>query len=327
LGLGAAMPNIIALTSEFSPKRTRAWLVTLMFTGFPLGAVVGGFISAQLIPIWGWQAVFVLGGVTPMVLTVVLVFWLPESVRFLVHKGAQSGDIISILSHINPSGYAAGDNFICSEHRIANTSVRHLFKAGRALTTLLLWVPFFMNLLLLFFMYNWLPPVLQAAGLPITRAIIATVLFNLGGVVGGLVQARLTDKYGPYRVLGPAYLFGAIFVAAIGFSETIPAIMTFVTLSGACVVGAQIGANVLAASLYPTAIRATGVGWALGVGRLGSIIGPIVGGFLLSLHWPNNDLFLAAAVPSVCGALAVFFLSRRPHHEWHPGETEPDLAH
>ncbi|NMM28930.1 MAG: MFS transporter [Glaciimonas sp.] len=307
LGLGAAMPNIIALTAEYAPKRIRAMLVTVMFLGFPFGAVVGGLISSIIIPLWGWQSVFILGGVAPLVLGAILLLLLPESARFLVHRQAQPAAVAALLEKAAPGmNWAPGDTFFISEESLSGASVKHLFTGGRGLGTLLLWVPFFMNLLLLFFLYNWLPPVLLQAGLPISKAIIATVLFNLGGVLGGIAMAYLIDRLGPLVVLGIAYALGAVSVAAIGMVNTsVSSIMVAVFVAGIFVVGAQFGANALAASFYPTSIRSTGVSWALGIGRFGSILGPLVGGFLLSRNLPFADLFLIAAIPAGCASLAL----------------------
>jgi len=312
LGLGAAMPNIIALTSEYAPNRIRAFLVTVMFVGFPLGAVVGGIISSMMIPLWGWQSVFYLGGGVPILLTLILIPALPESIRFMVTRGADPEKIAATLRHIAPDlSYSPGDRFEIAEKKLTGLSVKHLFTEGRALGTLLLWVPFFMNLLLLFFMYNWLPPVLQEAGLPITRAIIATVVFNLGGVIGALIQGRLSDRFGHYVVLAVAYAFGAVFVGVIGFlGFSIPLIMAAVFMAGFCTIGAQFAANALAAIFYPTSVRSTGVGWALGIGRIGSILGPVIGGILLGMNVGLHQLFLIAAIPSVFATVAIVLLSR-----------------
>ena len=309
-GLGAAMPNIISLTSEYAPRRARAWLITIMFVGFPLGAVVGGVISSAMLPVWGWKSVFLLGGIGPIALALILIFSLPESVHFLVHKGSAPGKIATVLQKIAPGfSFSSSDTYINPEQKLEGVAVKHLFTKGRSLGTFLLWIPFFMNLLVLFFMYNWLPPLLQQAGLPITRSIIAIVLFNVGGIIGGLLQARLIDRIGPFGVLGVAYALGALSIATIGIvSSSIPLIMATVFAAGFWVVGAQAGANALAASSYPTAMRSTGVGWALGVGRLGSIIGPLVGGLLMTLNWPLSELFMTAAIPPACAAIAILML-------------------
>jgi len=312
IGVGAAVPNVVPLTSEYSPKRIRAWLITLVTVTWPLGAVLGGLISSKLVPVYGWQSVFYLGGITPLVMVVILLLWLPESIRFMVSRKADAKRTAAMLRHIAPNlEYSPGDRFVLAEESLGGFSVRHLFTSGRAAVTVLLWTAFFMNFLLLFFIFNWLPTLMQQAGMPIDRAIIATVLFNLGGIVGGILLGRLMDKYGNYLVLGIAYAFGTVFVGAIGFlGGQIPLLLTVTTLAGFCTVGTQAASNALAASLYPTTVRSTGVGWAYGIGRIGSIVGPVVGGIFLTLHWGMRDLFLVAAIPLVCTTIVIVLLSR-----------------
>ncbi|HEX7007317.1 MAG TPA: MFS transporter [Alphaproteobacteria bacterium] len=310
IGLGGAMPNIIALTSEYAPARLRATLVTIMFCGFPFGAVLGGAIAAQIIPDHGWQSVFVLGGVLPLLLAAVLLPALPESIRFLVARGRQPERAAAIMRRIDRTLAAeAGDSYVVAEQSAAGAPVAQLFAGGRAGVTILLWIVFFMNLLMMYFLINWLPTVLAQAGLPVERAIIATVLLNLGGIIGGLALGRLIDRRGPYRVLATAYLGAAVFTALIGVADiSVGAIMATVFVTGFCIIGAQFGMNALAADYYPTAVRSTGVGWALGIGRIGSILGPVIGGLLLALEWPTSSLFLAAALPALISVAAVVLI-------------------
>jgi MFS transporter, AAHS family, 4-hydroxybenzoate transporter len=313
VGVGAATPNVVALALEYAPKRMRALLVTVVTGGFPLGAVLGGTISAQMIPVLGWHSVFYLGGVTPLILAVILIAQLPESIRFLVNRGTRPAVVADYLGRIakdlNPPTDAL---FVVPEVKLCGFPVRHLLADGRASMTLLLWTAFFLNLLLLFFMYNWLPPMMQQAGLPIQRAIIATVVFNLGGFVGGIVLGLLMDRGNPHVVLAGAYVLGAICIASLGFLNfSIPLLMTAIALGGFCAVGGQTAANALAANSYPTAIRATGVGWALGIGRIGSILGPVIGGLALSFQLGPRDIFLCAAVPALGAAWAILALGRR----------------
>jgi len=312
LGLGAAMPNIIALTSEYAPDRLRATLVTVMFCGFPLGSTVGGLISSWLIANWDWHAVFVLGGVLPLLLTPVLMALLPESVRFLVARGAPERRIAPIVRRIDPdvSPQAFIQGMKDEQSSAAKGfSVFQLFREGRATVTALLWVAFFMNLLVMYFLVNWLPTLLKGAGLPLSLAILSTATLNLGGVIGAIVLGRLIDKLSPYLVLGAAYAASAAFIAVIAFGGVnLTVLLTGAALSGFGVVGAQIGCNALAASVYPTAIRATGVGWALGVGRIGAIVGPLVGGMLLAREWTPQNIILTAVVPALVASVAVFAL-------------------
>jgi len=320
LGLGGAMPNIIALTSEYAPKHRRATLVTLMFCGFPLGAVLGGLISAKLMAHYGWPVVFYLGGVLPIVVLPLLMLWLPESIRFLVARRADPARPLGILRRLDPAGrYGDDTRCVLPEQTAEGSPISQLFTGGRAAGTMLLWVVFFCNLLILYFLINWLPSVLQQAGLPIERAIIATVVLNAGGIVGGLMLGRLVDSRPPFGILTFAYMAAAALVAGIGLvaSSPIPVLMLTIFATGFFVIGSQYCMNALAANYYPTALRSTGVGWALGIGRIGSIIGPVVGGAMMAMGWDTGQLFMATAMPAVVAAIAVVSIglqarSRRP---------------
>jgi AAHS family 4-hydroxybenzoate transporter-like MFS transporter len=289
-------------------------MIMVMFVGFSLGSALGGAFAAWLIPAHGWTAVFWLGGILPLALVPVLVVALPESIRLLALRGTEAHRVRRLLRRINPAlDFDVAARFGVREERPAGFPVRLLFRAGRAPATLLLWVMFFMNLLDLYFMANWLPTVIHDAGIAVEQAVIATALLQVGGVVGTLVLAWLIDRLRPYRVLAAAYFAAGLLIAAIGSAgSAVGLIMATVFGAGFCVVGAQIGANALAAMYYPTPIRSTGVGWALGVGRVGSIIGPVVGGLLLAQHWPTPSLFLAGAVPAFVAALAALAIGYAP---------------
>jgi MFS transporter, AAHS family, 4-hydroxybenzoate transporter len=279
-GLGGAMPNATALTAEYMPPRFRATGVMLMFFGFSIGAAIGGFVAAGIIGRYGWPGVFVVGGLLPCV-TAVLLLGLPESVRFLQER----------------------------KHRFP---VGQLFTEGRVRTTLLLWVVFFMSLLDLYFLNSWLPTVIHDAGVPLSQAIAITAMFQIGGAVAAIVLGRVVDRQRSYGVLALVYLGAAVCVFLIGLVSATVAIETAaVFAAGFCVVGGQTCSNSLAAESYPTAVRSTGVGWALGIGRIGSIVGPVLGGVLLSFHWDMRRVFLAAAIPAVIAALAALGLNLR----------------
>ncbi|QOZ47415.1 MFS transporter [Bradyrhizobium sp. CCBAU 53340] len=313
LGLGGAMPNIVALTSEYAPKRMRALLIAIMFCGFPLGSTIGGLISAPLIAAFGWQAVFVVGGVLPLLTLIVLFAWLPESIRYLLTRDAADSRIATLLARLDPNiSVTAASRYVVHGSQGSGFPVTKLLAEGRAAMTVLLWVAFFMNLLVMYFLVNWMPSLLKASGLPLNTAILSTAVLNAGGVVGAIALGRFVDRLDPYLVLGGAYLASALFIAGIAFgSANVWTLMISTFLAGFGVVGAQIGMNALAAGLYPTEIRSTGVGWALGVGRIGSIIGPVAGGMLLGFGWDAHSVVLTAAVPAVLAGLAVIALRRR----------------
>jgi MFS transporter, AAHS family, 4-hydroxybenzoate transporter len=307
LGLGGAIPNAIALTSEYVPKRLLSVSVAMLTCGMPLGALVGGLVSSVMIPTWGWRSVFYLGGILPLAVSLVLIKVLPESVQFLTIRGAEPQRISRIMARISPElGDVPVSSLISREHRREGVPVMHLFTEGRAIGTILLWVTFMLSLLILYFIVNWLPALLRQVAMPISAGVTAVSLFSLGGVLGTLVQGRLMNGFGPYVVMLAEFGLCTLFVGSLGFiTASFFLMMTVTVILGCCVQGAQAGLNALAASFYPTSMRSTGVGWALGVGRIGSIVGPVLGGMLLSLEWSPQQIFLAAAVPALCSALAI----------------------
>jgi AAHS family 4-hydroxybenzoate transporter-like MFS transporter len=312
LGLGAAMPNIIALTSEYAPIRVRNFLVTALFGGVSTGALLGGLLSSALLPDWGWRSVFYVGAAVPILATPLLAATLPESLRFLVAQNADSRRIASALRRVaSDRTFTPDQRFILTESGGGHASVVRLFENGRAATTIPLWIAFFMSLLIVLFLSSWLPTMLRQAGHPLQQAIFAVAILNLGGAVGSVLIGHFIDRMGPFVVLCTVFGGGAILVGAFGYLDVPFPILAAVTfMIGFCVHGAQSGCNGLAASLYPTTIRATGVGWALGVGRIGSIVAPLIGGAMLSSGWKLPDIFLAAALPSLCAATAIAVIGR-----------------
>src|ERR1700722_19762802 len=290
LGLGGAMPNTIALTSEFSPHRRRATMVMMMFCGFSVGAALGGFLAAGLIPYFGWRSVFIVGGAAPLLLVPILALKLPESVRFLALTGRANDRVAQLLGFINPKAvFAAATRFVVHEPELVGVPVLHLFRSGRTLVTLLLWVVFFMSLLDLYFMSNWLPTVLNDLGASVSEAAAIGSMLQVGGVVGTFALGSIIDRFS-FRALALLYFVAVFAIGAIGqLGHSAAFVTTAIFVAGFCVVGGQIAANALAAGFYPTSIRASGVGWALGIGRVGSIVGPLVGGALMTLKWSAGE--------------------------------------
>jgi AAHS family 4-hydroxybenzoate transporter-like MFS transporter len=310
LGLGCVMPNAIALTSEFAPERVRSTAVMVMFCGFSLGAALGGLAAAALIHDFGWQSVFVVGGVLPVLAALLLMAWLPESVRFMVVRGERDEKARRILERIDPAFKGSRAALVADEHQSKKFPVAQLFSGRRALLTILLWLVFFMSLMDLYFLSNWLPTVINDAGIPVSSAALITAMLQVGGTAGTLVLGRVFDKVSPFKALSVIYFLAALFIVLVGMaSASVPLLVAAIFGAGFCVVGGQIGANALAAKSYPTAIRATGVGWALGIGRIGSILGPVVGGFLISLHWDMRHVFLIGAVPVFIAAIAALVIN------------------
>ncbi|MCL6601039.1 MAG: MFS transporter [Alicyclobacillus macrosporangiidus] len=186
--------------------------------------------------------------------------------------------------------------------------MKHLFRSGYALNTVLLWIVFFMNLMIIYFVSNWMPTLLREAGLPLDKAIIGVVMLQGGGVIGGILIGSLGDRRSIRTVLAVAFLLGAVSLAVTGTMGTVPSVMAMVFISGLLVVGTQFGINALAASIYFTSVRSTGVGWALGIGRIGSIVGPLIGGALIAAHASLQTIFVVAAIPALIAGVAILLM-------------------
>jgi AAHS family 4-hydroxybenzoate transporter-like MFS transporter len=311
LGFGGVMPNTIALTAEYSPQRRRGTMITIMFCGFPIGATIVGFAAVPILPAYGWRGVFVLAGVMPLLLVPVLALLLPESIRHLVIHGKEKEQVRDLLTRVNPDLVFPSDAiFVVHEERAPGLPVLHLFRQGRALATILIWIAFFVSLLDIYLLSSWLPTVFHNAGITLSLSVVATAVFQGGGVVASLILGIFIDRFGAFRTVAFIYVLGAVFVALLGHTHSIGFIMGAAFFAGAGIVGGQTGTNVLAATLYPTYIRSTGVGWGLGIGRIGSILGPIFGGIMLSLHFPLATIFLVAAISAFIGGAAIYLMGR-----------------
>jgi AAHS family 4-hydroxybenzoate transporter-like MFS transporter len=313
IGLGGAIPNALALTGEYCPGRRRATLVVLMFCGFSLGSILGGGLTAAIISQFGWRPVFVVGGALPLLLVPLLIAKLPESLHLLVLKGGNPAKITAILTRIDPGfSAAAATQYKTVESGARGVPVAHLFRDGRGAGTIMLWIVFFMNLLDFFFLQSWLPTILTDSGLATETAVLATTLISAGGIVAGIMTGPLMDRFGPYSVLTVLYMAGAAFVTLVGLStSSLPALIAATFAAGFCVSGGQKSVNAASVLFYPAPMRSTGTGWALGIGRLGSITGPLAGGWLMTAGWTTVDIFKMAALPMLCAASVVFAMGLR----------------
>jgi AAHS family 4-hydroxybenzoate transporter-like MFS transporter len=314
IGVGGLMPNSIALTAEYAPKRIRATVVAIMFLGFPLGAGAGGWIGPALIPSYGWQSLFLIGGLVPLILLPIAIFALPESIRFLVNRGNRPNTLAALLNRLTGQRQFDGTEVFTMpmDQHLPGFAVKHLLTEGRALNTALLWVTFFSNLLIIYYLSSWLPLVLRDSGVPLGDALRLGSLVSWSGIVSTLVLGPVVDRLGAPRVCTALYVLAAAFVFAIGLSGANVMLLSITIIgAGMCIIGGQSFINVLSAVLYPTAVRSTGVGWALGVGRVGAIIGPVVGGMLLAEHISPRSLFFMISIPALVAALSMFILARR----------------
>jgi MFS transporter, AAHS family, 4-hydroxybenzoate transporter len=312
-GLGAMIPSTIVMANEYAPRRSRARMVTTMACGFAAGAALGGQVAAVLLPRFGWQAVFLLGTAAPLAMALAVWIGLPESLRYLqLRSGAtHQARIRRILRHLAPDALDADARLAPSPPTESGSRVGALFRQGRAKMTVLLWGMFFLNLFVLNFINNWLPSMLHDAGLQLQQAVRVTTSFQLGGIAGVILMGMLADRFGYYRVIAGSFLVAAVFTVLIGLGTgDVVLVVLVVGVCGFAVIGGQMTASALIATLYPTAIRSTGTSWGLGIGRIGSFTGPLAGGWLIAAQMPMEGIFAVVAIPALCGAVVVALLAR-----------------
>jgi AAHS family 4-hydroxybenzoate transporter-like MFS transporter len=312
IGIGGLLPNLIALNAEFAPRRLRATMIILMFTGITFGGSVPGAVAAWLVPHYGWPILFVIGGVAPIVMALVAGVALPESIKYLTVK--QHGPRVAhILTAMRPGAPVGPQTrFVLADERHATSfSPRLLFSDGLAAITPLLWLLFLLNLMGFYFLASWNPTLLASAKVSEGMAAIGTALFQIGGTIGGLTLSRPIDRQG-FRPVTILFLVAVPVIASIGYVGSISTalLMLVLLLGGFCVLGLQFGLNAASAMIYPTAVRSNGSGWAFGIGRFGSIVGPYVGGYLIARHVPIEQLYAVAAIPFALGAVACYVLTR-----------------
>lgn len=316
LGLGAGMPNATTLLSEYTPERFRSLLVTSMFCGFNLGMAGGGFISAKLIPAFGWHSLLLLGGVLPLVLAVVLLFWLPESARYLVVRNKGVEKVRRALAPIAPEQVARAASFSVPEQTTvkAGNVLAVIFSGTYRTGTLLLWLTYFMGLVIVYLLTSWLPTLMRESGASMEQAAFIGALFQFGGVLSAVGVGWAMDRFNPHKVIAAFYLLAGVFAYAVGQSlGNITVLATLVLIAGMCVNGAQSAMPSLAARFYPTQGRATGVSWMLGIGRFGAILGAWMGATLLGLGWDFAQVLTALVIPAALATAAVFIKGMVSH--------------
>lgn len=328
IGMGGAIPNVIALTSELMPAARRTFLVVLVYSGAPLGATLSSLLAAHMIPAFGWESVFIVGGSLPFAIGALALFLLPESPRFLVARGRAPEKVRTLVRSIDPSvPVAADDSFFVREEVVRRARMAELFRHGRAAPTLLLWILFMGTQASVFFIGGWLASLLTQAGFTLPEALYSVSLFNFGALAGGLLGAWLSDQYAPERILAVAYVLAAASFAALGLTAgsafATPALSFAV---GASVVGASLCLGAMAAGYYPTDIRSTGLGWGLSIGRVGSIVSPLLGGAALGAGLSVAAILSAAAVPSLACFVSVLVLHRVKHSRAPVISQQPDTA-
>lgn len=316
IGLGAAMPNAVTLMSEYCPNQRRAMLTNAMFSGFPLGAAFGGFLASWMIPQFGWRSVLVLGGVTPLLLVVVMVLLLPESVRYMVAKGQPVERIRAVLMRISATAQQA-QSFFMTETKASvegQSGLGVVLSSAYRVGSLMLWLAYFMGLVIFYALINWMPILFREAGIAPKDATLIAALFPLGGV-GAIFFGWLMDRFNGNKIIAVGYALTAVSIYAIGqVAGNVGLLVLVVFVAGTIMNTAQSSMPALAAGYYPTQGRATGVAWMLGIGRFGGIAGSFLVAELARRHLDFATIFMVIAVPGLIAAIALL-VKQRVHPE------------
>ena len=312
IGIGGIMPNTISLNSELTPKRFRSTLIVLMFMGITTGSTGVGLVAAYFMQDYGWQIIFHTGGILPIVIAICLIFTLPESLKFLATQPHRHKELIATARKMRPDLLVPDDARFENPPIILGSEghISELFKGSLALITPLLWVCFCIALMANFFLNNTLPLIYDQYGIDPQDAALTATMYHAGGIFGGLLISLLLDRTG-FVIVAVLFAIALPSVALLGLEGMHFLGMASVAgLAGIAILGAQFGNNAAAGLIYPTSIRAKGVGIALSIGRVGSIVGPMVGARLLGMDLTMHNLFLLACTPILVGLVAALVLSR-----------------
>ena len=311
IGLGGAVPNAISLNLELSPRRSRATVIGVLFVGYTLGGAAPGWVAAATLRDYGWHGVFLIGALPPLTIAAIMTLILPESASYLAASN-RVGELRSLLNKLSPNSVPSPDIEVVSRAVTRRGSpLLQLFADGRGLNTGLLWLAFVSCLTSVVFVIAWSATLLTRLGLQPARAALIASMWTPGGAFGSLAVTRLIDSYGIW-VVGFWIVLAAPAIIIVGQVGTSTALLfgTFL-IGGFFGAGGQVGLNAIAGMIYPAHVRATGVGWAFGIGRVGAVLGPLVGGFLISAGVPIGRLFSLMALPFLVAAVCVAALYSR----------------
>lgn len=311
LGIGGVMPNVVAEMTEYSPRKIRATLVTMMFSGYSIGGMLAALLGKAFLESYGWQSVFY-AAIAPVVLIPLVLKYLPESMSYLLRTGRHE-ELGILMARLDPSHVpSSSDVFISPLERKADKApVRDLFDDGRGFSTVMFWITFFMCLFMVYALSTWLTKLMASAGYSLGSALTFVLVLNFGAMLGAVAGGWLADRFNIKYVLIGMYLLAAVSIALLGQPLPTEALFVTVGLAGASTIGTQIVTNAYSGQFYPAAIRSTGLGWAMGVGRTGAILAPILIGFLVSISLPLQSNFLAIAAPALIAAASISLINHK----------------
>jgi len=311
LGIGGVVPNVVSINAESAPRKLRATLAIIGVGCVPLGGAIPGFVTAVFVPQYGWQILFLIGGIVPIIIAIAAMIGLPESIKFMALHESQRRKMESTIKAIQPEYQVpANAKFVIEdEKQFPGFNPGYLFRDGLALITPLLWLLFALNLMGYFFLISWTPTLMTAAKLPPATAALAGAMLQVGGTVGALSLCWWLQKHRFFAV-AIMFVIAVPVVGSIGYAglTSKAVLLTATFFAGFFVLGIQSAINAIGALIYPTSLRANGSGWELGIGRIGSIAGPLVGAMLIGL--PVQSLYMWSALPFAVGAVICFAIHR-----------------
>lgn len=313
LGLGGIMPNVIALLTDYAPQKIKGTIVAIVLCGYSVGGLLAPTLGIMLIPTIGWESVFWIAGL-PLLLLPIMYKQLPETASYLIKRGEKE-KLFATLSKVDPrKNFNMNDEVMALPEQSSKVPVVGLFQEKRALSTVMFWIAFFSCLLMVYGLNTWLPKLMIEAGYGLNSSLAFLIALQGGAIIGSLIIGPLADKYGFKKMLVPMYASGAIALTLLGFGGNNVYIFILVAIAGAATIGSQNIVQAFVSQYYPAYIRSTALGMASGIGRIGGMLGPILGGFLLTMTLPLHMNFIAFAIFGLIAAIALAIVPVKHAH-------------
>ncbi|WP_060482076.1 aromatic acid/H+ symport family MFS transporter [Pseudomonas sp. NBRC 111119] len=303
VGLGGAIPNIVALMNDLAPTARRSSLTTIMLSFYSIGAMISALVAMLIIPRYGWEATFIIGGL-PLLCLPWLARQLPESLHYLLEKDPAGAS--RLLTRIDPQVTSSQVSFEAPVRTSSAAPLSRLFVEGRGVGTVFLWLGFGMCMLMVYGLNTWLPKIMVAGGFELGSSLMFLVTLNIGATIGALGGGWLADRWGCKPTLMLFFLLAVVSLCILGVKPGPVLLNIMLLIAGATTIGTLAVMHAFAAQQYPSEIRATGVSWCSAIGRFGGVAGPTLGGVMMSMNLPLQLNFILCAAP---GAVAIFAIA------------------
>ncbi len=310
IGIGSMIASVGTLVSEYAPQKTKAFWVSFIMSGYPIGATLSGFVAASIIPVHGWRFMFQMAGIATLLPIPIIFIYLAESISFLLKAQPVNAlsKINTVLERMNAPQLSALPAPSFSDTDKKKVPISALFSEEYKKATIFLWLALFLAFGTMYFLTTWIPKLATNAGLSMSLAIYAGTVFNMGAFFGIITQGYLSNTFGLRRTVFGILVLTALLMVVFGFFKGSAWVLVLFGLIGFGIQGGYVGIYTMAATLYRTEIRSTGVGWATGMGRIGSIVGPILGGFLITLGLTMSSNFIVFAIPTIIAGVVVLLI-------------------